>query len=396
MNATPIQVLHVIGGTGCGGTETWLTNMLSHAEKHGLSMSFLVHTNSPGHYDELILKRGGRIYRCPNHRSIFQYSRSLRSVFKPDRFHVIHSHVSSYSGIVLRAAHRAGIPTRIAHSHHTRPIHQSWARGIYRSLMHHWINQYATHKLAASEQATTTLGSPIGGKSDWQVLHCGIDLQPFEQNWDRESLLGEMKLDSSAKVIGHLGRFVPEKNHAHLLDTFRHLISRDKRWQLLLIGDGPGRRHLEQRVNDLQLTSHVRFLGIRSDIARLLKGLVDVFVFPSTREGLGLSLVEAQAAGIRCIASTAVPDEATVVPELVTRLPASADYLAWADAVELVAAVPPVVTAQQAWSRVNQSDFDLEAGTHQLRMIYQESHSPEGSSLKARNHFFVRPSAIAS
>lgn len=376
-NDSTIRVLHVVGGTDCGGTETWLTSMLRHAADYGLSMSFLVHTSARGYYDDLIESRGGRILRCLQHRSPLKYTTQLRQLLKQQRFDAIHSHVSSFSGLVMKVAFHSGIPVRIAHSHHTNPLRRpTLVRQCYQHAMHHWINTYATHRLAASQDATTTLAWPRLTSRSWEVLHCGIDLSRFAGPPDRTRTCRELGIKPSAIILGHLGRFIPAKNHIHLLETFAELARGNSRFHLLLVGDGPERPNIERVIATKNLGDKVTLAGVRTDAARLLTDVVDVFVFPSRREGLGLALVEAQAAGIPCVASTSIPQEAVLVPELVEQLPLEDGPIAWSRSVQTMQSARARITPQQAWQIVNESDFNLTTGLVRLRDTYRRGKTP--------------------
>ena len=80
---------------------------------------------------------------------------------------------------------------------------------------------------------------------------------------------------------------------------------------LLLVGDGDLKANIEEKIKELGLSDKVVFTGLRSDVDRLLQAM-DVFLFPSVYEGLPLSIIEAQAAGLPCLISDKVPDECRI------------------------------------------------------------------------------------
>ena len=109
-------------------------------------------------------------------------------------------------------------------------------------------------------------------------------------------------------IVGHVGRFHPQKNHFFILDVFAKLLQKEPEAELWLIGTGENKEEVEKRAKQLELSNKVRFWGTRSDVSDLMQAM-DVFLFPSLYEGLSVSLVEAQAAGLPCLISDCIPCE---------------------------------------------------------------------------------------
>jgi glycosyltransferase involved in cell wall biosynthesis len=194
-----------------------------------------------------------------------------------------------------------------------------------------WIERYSTRRLACSRAvARAAFGAAWTEDERVGLLYCGIDLEPFRVPIDRCAVRDELGLATDDIVIGHVGSFLPGKNHEFLLDVAAAALRRDPRTRLLLIGDGPLRQRIELRAQHLGLAARVRFAGSRRDVPRLLRGAVDVFVFPSLHEGLPLACLEAQAAGRPVLVSTEVTEEIGVVASLVERVPLSASAEHWA------------------------------------------------------------------
>ncbi len=150
------------------------------------------------------------------------------------------------------------------------------------------------------------------------VLKNGVNFNRFDDvKESKEEIRKNIGVPKDSFVIGHVGRFADMKNHTFLVDVFNQIIKRDNRCHLLLIGDGELLGTIKQKVNDLSLTDKVTFLSHRTDIPQLMKAM-DVFVFPSIYEGLPVSIVEAQIAGIRTITSDSVTSEcfykSTLIP----------------------------------------------------------------------------------
>ena len=118
----------------------------------------------------------------------------------------------------------------------------------------------------------------------------------------RKSVLKELHLPEDAKIIGHVGRFSESKNHMFILNVLKKLVEEDPSFVALLVGDGPLKKMIEKEAEKLGLLDHIRFLGVRTDIPRLMNAF-DVFLFPSLFEGFGIVMLEAQSSGTPCIAS---------------------------------------------------------------------------------------------
>lgn len=209
-----------------------------------------------------------------------------------------------------------------------------------------------------------------------RILHCGIDLDQFQEPLYDDSLRGELGLKSDVTVIGHVGRFAEAKNHTFLIDIMAELIELDPNTHLVLVGDGPLRHRIQQRVADLELSSNVHFVGLRSDVAKVMLSTFDVFVLPSLHEGLPVVAVEAQAAGLPCVLSDTVAPEATVVPALVTRLSLNMSSRDWANTVLDSVRTPTGVQRSEALQRVQNSPFNIVANVAALSALYSQHATP--------------------
>jgi glycosyltransferase involved in cell wall biosynthesis len=174
-------------------------------------------------------------------------------------------------------------------------------------------------------------------------------------------------------VLGHVGRFVSAKNQEFLLHTLQHLLRRDPAYRLLLVGDGPRRVFVAREAHRLGVERQVVWAGNRKDVARLMLAAMDVFVFPSRYEGLGLVAIEAQAAGLPCVLSSEVPDEATVVDGLVHRLALSAGPSGWAEMITAMRGERALSSQASAWNTVGSSAFNLRTSVRRLEQLYLES-----------------------
>ena len=375
MVSDKIRVLHVLGRMNPGGVETWLMHVLRHIDRQKFQMDFCTLSGQPGTYDQEIEALGSEVIPCRLGRDLPSFARRFRRILREGGYDVVHSHVHHFSGAILRWAHAERVPIRIAHSHNTsdgKP--SSWSRRIYRVWMVSWIQRYITDGLACSKDAAAALfGDGWGTDDRFRVLYCGIDLGPFETPFNRSEVRRELGLPADAPVVGHVGRFNPQKNHPFLLQVAAAVIKVWPEVHFLLVGDGPLRPEIEAQARQLGLSERVHFAGIRQDVPRLMCACMDVFLFPSLWEGLGLVIVEAQAAGLSVVAAESVPREVGVVPGLIQYLPLSIGPERWAQ--ELLALLArPRPDRTQALRYVAKSSFSIEKSVSPLADLYRKAH----------------------
>jgi glycosyltransferase involved in cell wall biosynthesis len=327
-----VKVLHILGTMDPGGVETWLMHLLRNIDRDRFQFHFCTFGPQPGLYATEVERLGGKVLRCPKTANLVAFGGRFQRILREGNYDVVHSHVHFFSGAVLRWANAEGVPLRIAHSHTShddRP--NTWARRSYRKLMQVWTGRYATHGLAASRLAAANLfGENWQADSRVRVLYYGIDLDPFRQPINREEVRRELGVPLEAPVVGHVGRFVHPKNHSFILEIAAGILEKRPDIHFLLVGSGPLLPETEARAKAMGLSDKIHFAGTRTDVARLMRGAMDVFIFPSLWEGLPVTVIEAQAAGLRCILSDRVTVEANILPEQVIQLPASKTPEEWA------------------------------------------------------------------
>ncbi|MFC3862323.1 glycosyltransferase [Deinococcus antarcticus] len=309
---TPIRVLHLTGNLDRGGIETWLKNVLQRVDRRQVAMDIMVVSPAPheGHYEAELRALGARILRVPSTNRPLKflpaYLRALRQ-FGP--YDVVHSHIHHFSGLVLLLARLAGVPVRVATSHSDTlrdDLVARTGRYAYLTLMRAALQASVTHRLAVSPVAARALYGPDWQALGTQVVSLGVDIRALQQPRSIAALRTEWGVPADLPVLGHVGALRVEKNHLFLLEVFHTYLQRHGPALLLLVGDGPQRQAIEARIGELGLSGHVRLLGSRTDIPDLL-WLMDVFVFPSQFEGLGLAFMEAQAVGLPCVISRGIP-----------------------------------------------------------------------------------------
>ncbi|MDC3411850.1 glycosyltransferase family 1 protein [Terrihalobacillus insolitus] len=327
------RVLQIVGAMNRGGIETFLMNLYRNIDRSKIQFDFLVHTDSESAYDEEIRELGGRIFPIkPRRDGILNNRKSLEEFFKAHNdYKVVHQHLSSLTYIEpLKIAKKYGIPYRVVHGHNIRQGGSSVHRYV------HWLNQlfvesYATDFFACSDlSAKWTYPERIYKKNKFKIVNNAIESEKFKFNGKvRKEMRSVFGIAEDAFVVGHVGRFHPQKNHDFLIDIFREIHTKNNNSVLLLVGDGVLRSQIEKKISDIGLTENVIFTGVRKDVETIFQ-VMDAFVFPSLYEGLGIVLVEAQAAGLKCFTSNKVVPKDVNVTGLVRFLDLNKAPTYWA------------------------------------------------------------------
>ena len=303
-----IRVLHIVTYMGRGGLETMIMNYYRHIDRSQIQFDFLVHRDFRADYDDEIEALGGIIYRLP--RLVpwsITYNKSLDAFFASHpEYKIVHVHQDCLSGVILKAAQKQGVPVRIAHSHSSSQDKN--LKYLLKLFYMRQIPRYATQLFACGKEA----GDWMFRGASYRVMNNAVDTKKYIYSPEmRDRMRCQLGISKDAFVVGHVGRFDPVKNHTFLIDVFACLKKKRENAILLLVGDGVMRVEMEKKVAALGIADHVVFTGVRDDVHHLMQAM-DIFVFPSIYEGLGIVAIEAQAAGLPCCVADTLPDEVAI------------------------------------------------------------------------------------
>lgn len=310
-----IRVLHVIGAMDRAGAETMIMNYYRALNRDDIQFDFLVHTDAPADYDAEIEALGGRIFRIPRFVGVnyLQYKAACREFFAAHpEIDVVHGHIESSASIYLAEAKRAGIPT-ICHAHQSNGPLSAFELAFRLATLRN--KRSADFYMAPSHQAgLDRFGTGVAEGKRFSVLKNAIDLSVYAPDEAARAQVREELGLEGKPVFGHVGRFTPAKNHPFLIEVFAQIKEHLPEAQLLLVGRGETEEATRALVKSKGLEDAVHFLGVREDIPAIMNAM-DVFLFPSLWEGLGIVAVEAQACGLPCILSDVIPNEAVLLPQ---------------------------------------------------------------------------------
>ncbi len=357
-----------------GGIEIWLLHLLRHIDRERFPTDALVLNERRGPLEGELQSLGCRVFYCADHRRPRVLRRFMSDVLRRHGpYDVVHSHVHHFGGMIMRIAAKEGVPIRIVHSRNdTRSVEggSRLPRRLYTHLMRRWIDAYATRLIAISAPAAEDLFG-VGWRRDnrCSIIYSGRDLSPFAAGGDPGDCRRSLGLPADALVLGHVGRFHARKNHKLVVEVAAEVFRQEPSARLLLVGDGEGEGQVRDHVHGLGIDDRVVFAGASDHVPQLL-ATMDVFLFPSHHEGLGVAVVEAQAVGLPCVIADHLPTEIDVVPELIHRVPTTRPATNWA-AVALESVRKPVIDRHEALAAVLASDFNIEHSVGKIAGVYE-------------------------
>lgn len=313
----PIRIAHIMGNWFGGGVEAVVMNYYRNIDRTNIQFDFLCSEESTDIPYKEIESLGGKVILIPSYSKAIKYQKQLKSILKEKNYKIVHSHINTMSPFPLGAAKKAGVPIRIAHSHSTTHKNEK-KKNLMKQILRHFSKLYANNYFCCSELAGRWLfGNKTFNKGEVFLLNNAIDLNKFGYDeYLRRKKRDELGLRNDTLVIGHIGRFVEQKNHRFLIEIFYEIHKQEPNSILLLAGQGPLQEGIKNKVSKLGLNHSVRFLGQRSDANELYQAF-DIFLLPSLYEGLPVVGVEAQATGLLCFFSDDMTKETKILDSTV-------------------------------------------------------------------------------
>lgn len=308
-----MKVLQIIGTLNSGGAETLLLNILNNIDREKYKMDFLVFENKEYVLEKEFKKLGARIIciESPNKIGMLNFIKQLKKLCVNEKYDVVHAHTLFNCGPCMYAAYKAGIKTRIAHSHNTKILdeHYNFKKKIYFFIAKLLLNHFSTTRLACSEEAGKFL---FYKNKEFVVIKNGIDINKFI--FDNEiniKIRKKLNIPLDAFVIGNIGRMTFVKNQKFLIETFEKLHKEFKNSYLIIIGDGKLKGEISNEIKRINLEKFIFLTGSINN-ANEYYNVFNLFAMPSLYEGLPLVLVEAQTNGLPIIASNKINNESNI------------------------------------------------------------------------------------
>ena len=376
--SNPIRILHVLGTTNLGGAESRVMDLYRKMDKDEIQFDFLVHSdaikragNDPSareaqFFDEEIKAMGGNIYVLPRFRlyNYFAYRKAVNEFFAGHHdFPVVQGHMTSTASVYLPIAKKYGVPITVAHARSAGV--DKGLKGIATKILRKNLYKKTDYCFACSKLAgIKAYGEKRLRDGRVKIIYNAIDAQKFAYNPEKRKQMRKQLGVEDKLVIGHVGRFELPKNHPYLIDIFASLCSMREDAMLVLVGDGPDLAKMEAKCEELGIRDKVLFMGIRTQTEDYYQAF-DMFLLPSLYEGMPGVLIEAQAAGLRCLVSDTVTKEAQAT-DLVTYMDIRRPADLWAKEILAQAKYDRRVTYQEMADK----GFDIKKQALAYRNFY--------------------------
>lgn len=314
-------ILHYVGNMNRGGMENVIMNLYRAIDKTKIQFHFAVHSEEKSDYEDEIISMGGKIIRFPLYReNPLIYKKEWLEFWKKNKdfYSWFHYHTNSLANITaIKAAKKEGMKNIIIHAH------SSYANKGKIQKIHdyiHRINQkYIMHSNIVCIAVSNDAAIWLFGKNNHKVkiINNGINYGAYLPSLnDRKIIREKYNIDNDSLVIGHVGNFLKVKNHKFLIEVFKEIKLIENQSILLLLGDGILKNEIQDLVKKEGLEDSVLFLGNVPEVSSYLNSM-DVFIFPSIFEGLGMSVIEAQVNGLPVLLSSTLPNEVKISPSFV-------------------------------------------------------------------------------
>lgn len=313
-----LKVLHIMSSCPLNSGVAHVV-MRYYRELHEkITFDFLLFRDLSPSFREEIEALGGTVFTTgkPSIKTLGKFRKTLNQFFSEhaSEYEAVHLHEVYMAAFVLPVAKKHGIKILISHSH-TTDYSDKKLSALRNRLLYALGKKHANTYVGCSKAAgITAFGNDIVSNPSFYVLKNPFDTQSFAFSEDnRQKIRAELGLSPDDFVVGHIGRFSPQKNHSFLIDIFSELVKLKPCAKLVLVGEGRLMEETKEKCNRLGISERVIFCGHRKDTNAVLSAF-DYFCFPSVFEGLGLVLIEAQANGLPILTSTTIADEAKVLP----------------------------------------------------------------------------------
>lgn len=361
----PIRILQYIGSLNIGGSQTMIMNYYRNIDRTKIQFDFVVDRKNDVFFVKEIESMGGKVYFLDYFKgyNIISFKKQWNRLFKEHpEYKIIHCHVRSVASIVLKIAKKYGLKT-LCHSHSTS--NGKGIKSLTKWFLQKKIPKYADNLLACSEESAIWLyGKDNVLRDNCAIINNAIDTKKFLYNDNiRCKVRKNLKVENK-KVIIQVGRFVEVKNYIFTLEMFKELLKENEEYYLLLVGNGPLKDAIIDKIKSLQLEKNVNILENRNDVNELLIAS-DIYVMPSLYEGLPLSLVEAQAASLPCIISKNISG-GKIIKELIYDLDLDNNFEEWIQKIKELSNFKRKIRLNE----IINTGFDIEKNVDTLVELY--------------------------
>ena len=347
-----------------GGVESFICNYVGNMMDKNNRFEFVVFDRIPDYFEKTVLS-GSKCYIVSSRtKNPFIFYRQLCNIVKNGNYDVLWYNVCTLSDITLvKICTKYRVSRRIVHSHNSENMGGKLV-GALHEYHKNIISKYATDFFACSNEAAVFMFPK--NVRNVKIINNAIIAEKYRYNeMIRANVRDKLKVENEI-LIGHVGRFHMQKNHVFIIEVFRRVIEIDKTVKLMLIGDGELKNQIVRLAQKYGILNNIIFLEKRMDVNELMQAM-DVFLFPSVFEGLGLALIEAQASDLPCVIADTIPKDAILTDRV--------DVLSLKDSVDKWART--ILSAAKKKDRRDQSTllsekgYDIKENANKLKLYLQ-------------------------
>lgn len=348
-----------------GGIESFLNLVLSNIDLSDFEVDIVGAKISQSIFTEGLRARGVNFIELSGRTRSPKNYKLFTKLLKERNYQVVHFNLfHSFALYYVRLARLAGVPVRLAHAHNT-DLRQSLTKQI--KLLINRVSRFIwrkemTHTLACSDAAAQF----IFGRSADEIIYNGIHPEKFVYSPENRRRIRDELGIGDCPLVGHVGRLCWQKNQEFLLSVQANLLKKQPDARLLLVGEGDMLDSLKERSRQLGIEESVIFYGVSRDIPALMSAM-DVFLFPSNMEGLGIVAIEAQASGLPTLCSDRVPPEAFVT-DLAVSISLSDGEEKWAE--KTVEALALASKRHSRYDEICAAGYDVSSTAKQMNKYF--------------------------
>ena len=342
-----------------GGVESYITNLNSHIDHEKYEII----------YSEPTMMIDGKEWIRPKNRhNYIRYWLFWKIFYKENKFDVVYLNTCDVVSIDdLIFAKKAGIPVRIIHSHSSGVQQElngkmSLFHKLSEKKSRRILSEYATNMFACSNKA----GKWMFDTNEFAIIKNGIELNEYEYNQAKKKLLREKHNLNDNVVVGCIGRISPVKNIQFAIDIMDYVLKQRKDISLVIIGEGEDKVKIKKLISCKNLSNKIHMIGAVDNVNEWMSA-IDCLLMPSLFEGLPFVLVEAQAAGLPCVVSSNVSEEANITG-LVHYLSLDDDVKVWADKIMQVCG-----QRQDVSEKLVEAGYSIEETARKVSSIIDET-----------------------
>lgn len=374
-----MKIFHIVENLDKGAVENWLVNIFieSRKSKPDWKWTFYCILGKEGMLDDKVRNAGGKIIYSPVDISKkLAFLKNLRKVLKEGRYDILHAHHDYLSGFYLVATIGLKFKKRFLQIHNTdkalpvgnKTLH-NLLLGPFRSLGLIFSDQVIGISKNTIEEFSKTGNVP---DKKFIILYYGVNFEKFNEQPNKSLIRKEFNLPDNAKILLYAGRMNDLKNPIFVIDVLKQLLTRRNDVYAVFIGQGDLTSSVKMKAEELGIERHIRIAGWHNNVPVVMKS-ADVFVFPRKeypKEGLGLVVVEAQAAGLPMFITEGIVKDAIVIKEL-AHFNNLEDPSSWAKQILDVLDTPVPISKNEALEIMRNSEFELGRATQNLIDIYE-------------------------